>query len=206
MTLKRIQIEVRDKREMNPVPIVSDAAMMTRGIADGRLLPLIILDTSERSDIEDMIRAHEHFGPGDVQSYWAAPSLFDRKRVRLVLKVTKPSLCVIVLEFEIVRQGVIVEQIIQSQGIYIQAGRPGDRLRTTFDHPRILAEVPSREFQPEWDRMLRKALVKDYRRRGLSRGAAKDATDGFLAEWRDLTSRRMKSEHDEPIASEPETE
>jgi hypothetical protein len=191
---------------MNPVPIISDAAMMTRGIADGRLLPLIILDTSGRPDIEDMIRAHEHFGPGDVHTYWVAPSRFDRSRVRLVLKVTKPSQCVVVLEFEIVRQGVIVEQIIQSQGLYIQDGRPGDRLRTTFDHQRILAEVPSREFRPEWDRMLRKALVKDGRRRGLSRGDAKDATDRFLAEWRDLTSRRMKSEHDEPIDSEPEKE
>jgi len=59
-----------------------------------------------------------------------------------------------------------VDQIIHSEGVYIQPGRPGDRLSTTFDNPRVLAEVPSREFQAEWDRMLRKAMRKRFQSTG----------------------------------------
>jgi hypothetical protein len=94
------------------------------------------------------------------------------------------------------RQGGVVDQIVQSQGLYLQGGRPGDRLASTLDHERILVEVPSRKFRPEWDRILRKALTKDYRRRGLSRGDARDATDSFISHWRELTSKRMKSEYE----------
>ena len=44
------------------------------------------------------------------------------------------------------------------------------RLRTTFDNPRVLAEVPSREFQSEW----------------------KLATEKYIDRWRDLLSTRVK--------------
>jgi hypothetical protein len=84
-------------------------------------------------------------------------------------------------------------KIIRSQGLYIQPGRAGDRLCTTFDDPRVLAEVPSREFQPEWDRMLRKAMRKRFQKEhGMSRAEARLATEKFIAEWRDLSSKRIR--------------
>src|SRR3989442_15728179 len=48
--------------------------------------------------------------------------------------------------FDIEKYGGLVDQIIHSEGVYIQPGRPGDRLSTTFDNPRVLAEVTSRAF------------------------------------------------------------
>ncbi len=48
----------------------------------------------------------------------------------------------------------------------------------------------------EWERIFRKALAKDCIARGLSRGDAKKAADLFIKEWRDITSKRMKSEYD----------
>jgi len=86
-----------------------------------------------------------------------------------------------------------VDQIIHSQGLYIQPGRPGDRLSTTFDNPRVLAEVPSREFKDEWDRMLRKAMRKRFQREhGMSRAEAKLATEKFITDRRDLSSKRIR--------------
>jgi len=190
------RIQLRHSIEADPVPIVSDAGVASRGVADGRLIPLFILDTSKRPDIDDMIRAHRHLGPGDAKSAWALRSRFDKTRLQLLLTIEKPSHCTILLEFDVIRQGGVIDQIIQSQGFYLQAGRPGDRLLSTIEHERILVEVPSREFRGEWQRIFRKAVVKDCKRRGLSRAEAKEKASLFIKEWREITSKRMKSKYD----------
>ena len=186
---------VRHPAEAVPVPIAGDAGIATVGVGDGRMIPLLILDTAKRPDIEDMIKAHHRMaGQGDVKSGWGRPdTFFDSGVVSLTLTFEKPSHCLILLRFDIGKYGGLVDQIIRSQGLYIQAGRPGDRLTTTFDHPRVLAEVPSREFQDEWDRMLRKATRKRFQREhGMGRAEAKLATERFIADWRDLSSKRIR--------------
>ena len=152
------EILIRNRAEKEPVPIVSDAAVATQGTADGRLIPVLIIDTSFRPDIEDMIRAHKHIGAGDAQSAWSIPSRFNIDRIFLILTVLKPSRCVIIVEFNIVRQGGVVDQIIHAQGVYIQPGKEGDRLSTTIDHDRLLVEVPSKHFRNEWNKILFKAV------------------------------------------------
>jgi hypothetical protein len=188
------KIPIRNKAEKEPVPIVSDGAVATQGTADGRIIPVLIIDTSLRPDIEDMIQAHKHIGAGDVKSAWSVPSRFNIiniNRISLVLTIIKPSRCLIIIEFNIVPQGGVVDQIIQAQGVYIQPGKEGDRLRTTMDHDRILVEVPSKHFRTEWDKILYNALAKDFKRKGLSRSDAKIASKNFIKEWRNLRSMRI---------------
>jgi hypothetical protein len=201
--MRKWSVAIRHEIEKTPVPIVSDALVATRGLADGRLIPLLILDTSARPDVEDMIRAHKHLGPGDAESAWGAVSTLNRTKLRLLLSVIKPSRCLVVIEFDVLRHGGLIDRIVQSQGLYIQAGRPGDRLVKTPDHERILVGVPSREFRGDWERIFRKALFKDYRQRGLSRGDAKEAADSFLKEWRRVTSMRMQSDDDTDAEPSP---
>lgn len=196
--------EVRDRRELVPVPIAWDAGSTVRGIADGRLLPVLILDTTTRPDIEDMIQAHGELGQGDVESGWSSEPHFDESGVRLVLIFKKPSRCVIVIDFELPRQGVLVDQIVRTGGVWLQAGRPGDRLVTNLDKPLVLAEVPSPSFKAEWDKIYLKALVKGFRRRGLSKGDAKDAAEGFLKQWREFAAFRLRSHYDEKPPDEPD--
>ena len=154
-----VSIPLRHPAEGKPVPIVSDAVYGTQPVSEGAMVPLLILDTTERPDISDMISAHRYGGQGDVKSVWAAPSRWGGDRIRLVLTVVRPSHCVIVLEFEIVRQGGLVDQIVQTELLYLQAGRPGDRLISTLANERVILEVPSREFRAAWDSIFRKALV-----------------------------------------------
>lgn len=188
---KKWTILLRDEAEKEPVPIVSDAAVATRGVADGRMIPVLIIDTSNRPDIEDMIRAHEHLGSGDVTSGWWLPSRFDKSRVGLILTVTKPSRCVIILEFGLPRQGGVVDQIINAQGVYLLPGKKGDRFSSTMEKGRLLIEVPSRDFRKEWDRIFRKALYRDFKKGGLGRQKANLATEKFLQTWRQLSAIRM---------------
>jgi mRNA-degrading endonuclease RelE of RelBE toxin-antitoxin system len=190
----KMTVPLSNETVKEPVPIVSDASMASRGIADGRMIPLLIIETSKRLDIEDMIRAHKDFGPGDAETGWSPLSRFDKSKIRLIIYIKKPSQCVIVLEFDVARQGGVVDQIIQAQGVYIQAGRMGDRLKSTIDNERILIEVPSRKFQKMWDQILYKALKKDFRRKGLDRHEAIQATEDFLKEWRHFGSLRMPSD------------
>jgi hypothetical protein len=191
----REAVPIRNAAEAEPVPIVADASIATVAVGDGRMIPLLIVDASNRPDIEDMVKAHKHIdGQGDVKAGWGRPdTFFDSGVVSLILTFEKPSHCLIILRFDIGKYGGLVDQIIHSQGLYIQPGRPGDRLSTTFDNPRVLAEVPSREFQPEWDRMFRKALRKEFQKKhGMGRAESKLAAEKFITEWRDLSSKRIR--------------
>ena len=182
--------------DTEPVPIVADASIANVAVGDGRMIPLLILDTSKRPDIEDMVDALDPNirSQGDHTSSWGRPdTFFDTGTVILILTFEKPSRCLILLQFDIEQYGGIVDNIIHSQGLYIQPGRPGDRVRTTRDNPRVLAEVSSREFQPEWNNMLGKAMRKVFQKKhGMSRAKAKLATEKHIDQWRDLLSTRVK--------------
>ena len=195
---RRKIIDLRDVVEVTPVPIIADACIATRGLAGGRFIPLLILDTSRRPDIDDLIKIHRYSGAGDARSSWALPSRFSSGKLRLVLEMNAPGHCVIVLEFNTARQTGVIQQLVDSQGVYLQSGRVGDRLYSTLGEDRILVEIPSRQFRSEWDRLRKKVLVRLYRKRGLARGDAKVAADRFVAEWRKLTSQRLISEYEIP--------
>jgi hypothetical protein len=179
--------------EARPVPIASDGSLARCDYADGRLLPVLILDTTERPDIDAMVLAHKTLGPGDAHSYWQESSFFDfgSKPVRLLIRVTHPAQCAILMEFDPDRQGGIVDHIIQSEGLYLIPGRPGDRLVSKIDSPKISVEVPSKHFRAEWDKRLRKATFQRFRTMGMGRGDAKLATESMIRSWRDLTSKRI---------------
>ena len=191
--LRMVEVSIRDPGERKRVPIAADAGIATGGTADGRMIPLLILDTRERADIDALINAHEHTGPGDATTNWSQPWRLDRTKLRLVVQFTKPAHCLVIVEFDLETQGVLVDAIIHVQGLYLQGGLPGDRLRDTFDHPRVLIEVPSRAFLPMWDELLRASLRRRFRKLGHSRSDAKAITDHFIAEWRKLTSFRIRS-------------
>ena len=81
MKLKSRQVEIPIKHpwEAQPARIINDAAVATVGVGDGRLIPLVIIDSAERPDIEELVRVHKYLPPGDVKVQWghlkSAPSL-----------------------------------------------------------------------------------------------------------------------------------
>ena len=192
---QRLEIPLRHETEAHPVPIVADASIATAVVGEGRNIPLLILDTSSRPDIETMVQAHQTLGPGDATSVWSfKESGFVCRTPRLLLKVTKPSECVVVIDFDMAkRQGPLVDQIVWAQGVYLQPGRPGDRLATTMDNPKILVEVPaSKEFEKRFWPIYEKAIFRNFRQMGMSRADAKQSVQTFLREWRDIFHRRIQ--------------
>lgn len=184
-------IPVNADVEMVPVPVVWDAVVATQALAGGRMIPLLIVDTTSRPDIDSMIQAHRLIGPGDVQSVWSKVSRWDDTRIRLLLVISKPSRCVVALEFDVVAQGGLVDYIVQAQGLYLQGGRPGDRIASTSDAERVLVDVPSKVFRGEWERMFLKGLARKFKKDGCSRVLAKERSRAFLKEWRRFGSMRL---------------
>jgi hypothetical protein len=184
---KKIQV-LHDR----PVPIVADAAIAATWMGDGRLIPLVILDTTDRPDLEEFIRIHQYVPPGDATSQWA--TLEDSSgRIALLLTFKKPMEMTVVLAFDPAKQGGLVDQIIQSRGLYLQAGRKGDRLIKNPDAPKVIVEIPDAGFADIWDKIFFTALVRRMRYEGLARQEAKQAAHSFITSWRKFGSFRMKN-------------
>jgi hypothetical protein len=185
------EITVRNAYESRPVRIVADAAVSSRGLAGGRLIPLVILDTSDRPDIDEFIRVHQTLGPGDVQTQWGQIPGHEGTTA-LYLRFVRPSELMIILEFDIVKQGILVEQALFGKGLYIQAGREGDRLRNDPDRPKVLLEIGDTGFGTIWDTIFQKHLAKWYRSQGLGRSESKRAARAAIDEMREFGRFRMR--------------
>lgn len=174
-----------------PTPIVADALVGTKGVAHGALVPLVILDTTDRPDIDHLIAVHQHLAPGDVEVQWAG-AVSDRHRVVLLLDFKRPVPARVVLAFDAIVQGAVIDSIVHTNLLYLQGGRPGDSLRETYNAPRTIAEIPSESFAPEWERIFEDATYASLRERGLRRRHAKRAAELAIKELRSLTTRRIE--------------
>jgi hypothetical protein len=165
-----------------PLKIVGDAGIAGRGVLGGKLIPLAIIDTSDRLDIEELIRIqHALIMPGDVKSQWGQ---LEKREETVVLCLTfvRPSEASLMIEFDIARQGSLVEQAIFGKAIYIQAGRNGDRLKTDLQRPKILVELSDTGFSSVWNEIFAKQLQKKFQKNGLSRAASRHATTKVIEE------------------------
>ena len=172
--------------------IVGDAAIADGNVAEGRLIPLVILDAEARPELKELVRAHaESSRAGDVNCQWGQVNQ-HADRVALMLHFAKPVELSVALEFEIVRQGILVEQILMAKCFYLQPGKVGDRLSDDLKAQRILVEVPDTGFRPTWDVLFQRHLVADFRERGLSRQQAKAATKGAIEKLREFSRQRAK--------------
>lgn len=190
--MKEIEIELRDRRERDPVRIVADAVISTRGTHGGRLLPLVLLDTSGRPDIDELIRAHQYSGPGDHRVQWGQLP-HHKGSIAVFLTFIRPLELFMILEFEIVKQGILVEQALIGQGIYIaKAGQPDDRFMKDPHRSKVIVELPDTGFRETWDKLFHKHLVEHFRTEGLGRSDARRAATSTIEQLRQFTTMRMR--------------
>lgn len=184
----------RPKKALLPVadlvPIVGDAAI-AGPVAEGVNIPLAILDISDRPDVAEIIRVHEHLHPGDVKFRWAGVEGHPDD-VLLVLNFERPIEARAVLRFSIETQGILVEAALTAKAIYLQAGRRGDRLTHDLNRPKLLVELPDVEFRSHWNRLfLNRMTAVASRRLGLSRRKAEPHARQLIEELRTVTMFRM---------------
>ncbi|MES1985897.1 MAG: hypothetical protein V4461_13180 [Pseudomonadota bacterium] len=176
--------------EADIVRIVADGLVSTAMVADGRMLPVLIVDTSDRPDIDEYIHVHANSSTGDVRVQWAHVPAHNT--VILLLSFERPLVMHLRIGFRLeAHQGILVEQILAMGGFYLQAGREGDRLKTTMDRQRIVMEAPDTGFRPIWDKIFHKHTMKMLKERGLGRAQAKTAAHEAIALMRKTGEFRM---------------
>src|SRR5687767_14346694 len=78
--------------------IVGDAGIADGNVAEGRLIPLVILDSEGNPELKELVRAHAGSRAGDVNCQWGEIN-HHSDRVALMLHFTKPVELKIGLEF-----------------------------------------------------------------------------------------------------------
>lgn len=177
--------------DSTPIPIVADAGIATCTTGEGRIIPLVIIDTSARPDIENLVRAHEKLPPGDAEIRWGQFKE-SKDKIALIIQFKRPSEAMLILEFNINNQGGLIDFILKAKALYIQPGREGDRFVATMENSRILVEIPEIGFQDVWKDIWQEAIIKELRKRGLSRTEAKVASRECISSMREISTFRMK--------------
>jgi len=174
-----------------PLRIIADGAMASRGVGDGRMAPLVIVDSTRWPEVNEIVRLHEHLPPGDATTQWGSRG--RSRKIALFLQFSRPMSINLLLEFDLPAQAGLVDQIITAKCLYLQPGSDGDRLAATLDRPRILIEMPLTVFEYRWEKILHSSIAADLRQKGLSRRDAREAAKEFVQEWRKQFGRfRMR--------------
>jgi len=173
------RIEWNDPKEKLPVPILTDRITFDLNIKGGKRIPLLVLDTSLRPDFENYVRFHLLQKTGECKSSWGRTPTTKESNLTLVLQFLSPSRCIVLVEFELKKDWGIIDQIIQSEAVWLCPARLGEKLEEILDLQRLLlVEFSSREFVSEWERILELTL----KNQGLTRREIRRAKK----EWRKL--------------------
>ncbi|MDP8267121.1 MAG: hypothetical protein P9L97_00205 [Candidatus Tenebribacter davisii] len=185
-------IEITNEVNKEPVPIIADGSIATVHFGDGRNIQVLIIDTTKRPDIVDLVKAQEEQPPGDVKSTWGRLSK-SKDLISLILVFERPSQTTVILEFDIVKQGILVESILTAQSLYLQPGRPGDRLKNTVNNSKIIVEIPDIGFRKVWNKLFQTELEAYFRKKGLNRKASREAVKNAISDLRKIVNFRMRN-------------
>ncbi len=157
-------------------------------VAEGRTIPLLILDTAGRSDIDDHIVLHADSGLGTIRSRWCA--IKDITDVALILESLSPTSMALLIAFDLEEHSSIIDQILLAEGLALRAGRPGDVISRTMDRPTMTVEIPRGEFYEVWQRMYPNLIAKRLRREGFKPIEAKDRASMHITKLREMLDLR----------------
>jgi len=170
--------------------VVADATINNSYTAQGKTIPLVILDTTSHPEIDKAIELHRDVANGNCFTIWG--KLKNEKFLTLSISILEPSPVDFTIFFSAQLQAHIVDLVVSAQMLYIQAGKPGDRLKHDLEKPKILIEVPSEKFSNEWKVLYLKIIAKSFINIGFSKTIAKKFAQDFYNEMRVIREMRIK--------------
>lgn len=173
------------------VPIVSDGAIATHSVGEGRMVPVLVVDCAEKIELRDLIYAHKDSAPGDVNVTWAIPKR-DKNKVALLLEFSRPSVLEVLLQFDVKKQGGLVDGILHAHALYLQPTESGIKVVEGLDKGKIIVEIPDTGFMDTWERIYSDSLAKTFKKSGFSKKEAKEAAEQHKGMLREIWSRRMR--------------
>jgi hypothetical protein len=171
------------------VTVVSDGMIGRPDLQAGRLIPVLVIDCARHPALEALIHAHKDTPPGDVVCSWGW-NRFSKKNVYLRLGFKQPVETTATIPFQVSKQGVLVESILNARAVYLQPLTSGGRVSEGIVKPKIIVEIPASASFPIWQDIYRRELEGQYRSKGFARARAKTAATEHLALLRDVQLRR----------------
>lgn len=172
------------------VDVVNDALIYQKNMCDGKAIPHIIIDTENYPEITKAIELHKEVQEGSITFTWGITT--DKKYVLLMLNSISPVEISYVIRFNIYEQYSIIDKILLSQLLYIQAGKKGDRLLNTPNRPKLLLEISHTGFENEWKTISRKIQEKRFKKLGIKQKDLDKVVDSFNKEWDSVTNKHFK--------------
>ena len=181
---RRLHFALTTELETRPAKIVSEPGRVYMRPDDRKLVPLVAIDTMERSDIDALFSAYTPETVGDVAIQWGRRDDAPKGTVTLFLQFSKPVQLFLILDFEIVRQGILVDQILRTGEVYLQAMRQDEDAGPPRPSSRVRVVVPNTNFGPVWEELLVQELSAHSRALGASESQARLIAQESIRRWR----------------------
>jgi|SRR3989339_271047 len=181
-----------ERSKLLTLSYVEEGLISSENVGEGRMIPALVLDVGDNSDIKDLIKSHLSIDSGDASMCWIQ-DFYDRRFFILRIKFLKPMQIIFGIRFNIATDYSLIDGIIQSKGLYIKTGQKGDKISKSLDSDMILIEVPDTGVKRIWDEMLLNTLIKDFKKRKYSRKESKDMALNHISKMREMWKvRRLK--------------
>ncbi|KKI48451.1 hypothetical protein XK97_04660 [Obesumbacterium proteus] len=174
--------------------LVGDGAIANSKTADGRLIPVMILDTRENKQLEFLVKMHSQIDTGDVISIWGVER-FNNSRINLVLFFRSPIELKVAISLNSMKHAGLIEGILISKAVYIQPGSPGDKVSDNINASKILVEIPAKTTFDKWDAIFEKSVIKKLKKEGLRGKNLKEASREHISLIKDIWGKRLNTSH-----------
>ena len=181
---KRIHFGVSQEVETRPAKIVSEPGRAYMRPEDGKLIPLVWIDTSERPDIEALLASYKPDTIGDVTIQWGRRDEAPKGTVTLFIRFIAPVELLLILDFEVVRQGMVVDEILRTRELYLQGIRPTTQADAQIRSPKVRVVVPDTRFGPIWEELLIDELAQQSKALGATERHARLIAQESIRRWR----------------------
>ena len=169
--------------------VLSSSAIAVSGVANGRNIPVVFVSPDENNKIKDIIDFHEKINEGNCITTWG---LTSNKEHVLYLDFQDPIKQKVVLFFDIIRFGIVVEQIMYSQCMFLALGDENSKLSLCMDQKKILIDIYCDDFKNIWVNVFREKYSKHLRKKyKFSKRQSLEYFDRILKEWNVLKKIRL---------------
>lgn len=181
----------RTKVEGAPVVrVVSDAGIATPSVADGKLMPVLTLNSKDVPELTTMLDFHQNTPPGDVTSTWLVQR-FSKSYMYLLLEFVKPTEMKVAIEFKLSKHPPVIDGIIISHGFYLRTNDTSDHFADDLESPCIIVEVPDETIPPYWEELYRKLTLKKIKKAGYSKKEAQELSKEHISRMREKWGRTI---------------
>lgn len=181
----------KNKTEDIRTEVVASAAIANVGVANGRNIPVVIVEDDVDAKISNLIATHEAVVNGSCSSQWGMTE--GNEYAILILSFSTPVEEKVILFFDVIKYGILVNQILYSKCMYLMTGDKETKFSQNLTSPRILLEVPCDDFEKEWKKIYKKEYVKHLKKEyKLPKKVAEEVFDEIHDQMDIIKKLRMK--------------